>query len=53
MGLVNELTGGDPGLFRSLSALYAGEPGAREEAGIPPEMLQLIVRTRRAAQVSG
>jgi DNA-binding transcriptional MerR regulator len=53
MGLVNEFTGGDPGLFRSLSTMYAGEPAAREHADIPPEMFQLIGRAYKAAQPGG
>jgi hypothetical protein len=43
--LVDEFTGGDPGIASSLRTMYQNEPAAREQSGIDPEMFAYIGRT--------
>jgi hypothetical protein len=40
--LVQEFTGGDPGLAASLGRMYREEPAARERAGIDPAIFAYI-----------
>ncbi|MDB4950734.1 MAG: MerR family transcriptional regulator [Gemmatimonadetes bacterium] len=47
-GLVEEFTGGDPGISRSVSAMYSQEPAARDRYGISTEMFRFITMAREA-----
>lgn len=43
-GLIDEFTGGDPGIARSLSNLYQNEPAMRERAGFDPAVAEYVRR---------
>ena len=42
MDLVQEFTGGDPGITQSLKNLYAGEPGVAAERGLDSEIFAFV-----------
>jgi MerR family transcriptional regulator, thiopeptide resistance regulator len=42
--LVAEFTGGDPGIERSVSNLYRGEPEMRDRAGLDPGLFEYVSR---------
>jgi DNA-binding transcriptional MerR regulator len=41
-GLVEEFTGGDPGVAQSLNRMYQDEAGARQSAGFDPELMAYV-----------
>jgi MerR family transcriptional regulator, thiopeptide resistance regulator len=45
-GLIAEFTGGDPGIARSLSNLYQGEPSMREKTGMDPALSEYVGRAQ-------
>ncbi len=46
MGLVEEFTGGDVGIARSVSNVFRDEPKTRERSGIEPAMMEWIGKAR-------
>ena len=48
--LVAEFTGGDTGLASSVGQMYQGEPAAREQMGLTPEIFAFIGQATRAAR---
>jgi DNA-binding transcriptional MerR regulator len=46
--LVEEFTGGDPGISRGLRDMYANEPAVREHTGIDMEMFAYVGRAMKA-----
>jgi DNA-binding transcriptional MerR regulator len=46
MGLVEEFTGGDAGIARSVSNVYRDEPKASERSGLEPAMMEWIGKAR-------
>jgi DNA-binding transcriptional MerR regulator len=49
MALVEEFTGGDAGLARSVGRLYQEEPAARQYTGLDAEIMDYIARARAAS----
>jgi DNA-binding transcriptional MerR regulator len=47
-GLIAEFTGGDPGIAKSLSNLYQGEPSMRERSGMDPALSEYVGRAQAA-----
>jgi DNA-binding transcriptional MerR regulator len=50
MALVEEFTGGNPEIEKSLGTMYEQEPEARERAGIDPSMFAYIGKSMAAAK---
>jgi hypothetical protein len=51
VGLVNEFTGGDPGIFKSLSSMYANEDNVR---GMNvPQMREMMAYIQKAMAAAG
>lgn len=48
--LVEEFTGGDPGILDSLRRMYGGEPQVRERAGIDPDLMEYVGRAMGAGR---
>ncbi|MFL6291455.1 MAG: MerR family transcriptional regulator [Thermoanaerobaculia bacterium] len=52
MELVQEFTGGDPGIAQSVKNLYQGEPSAQQRTGLDPEIMnyvnQAVAASRKA-----
>ncbi len=48
MALVQEFTGGDPGIARSLETMYQNEPAARERSGLDPALMAYVQKARAA-----
>lgn len=46
--LIEEFTGGDPGIYASLSKMYASEPSAGTRVGMEPELGEYMSRARAA-----
>jgi hypothetical protein len=46
--LIDEFTGGDPGIERSLQSIYEKEPAVRDRSGADPELFAYIGRALRA-----
>lgn len=46
--LIEEFTGGDAGIARSLGNLYQGEPSMREKAGMDPSLSEYVGRAQAA-----
>ncbi len=46
-GLVNEFTGGDPGIARSLANLYQNEPSVRQYSGVDTAVFAYIARAMK------
>lgn len=42
--LIEEFTGGDPGIAKSLGRLYQQEPSAREKAGVDGPLMQYVAK---------
>lgn len=51
--LVEEFTGGDPGIARGLRDMYANEPEVRQHTGIDMEMFAYVGRAMKAAGGGG
>lgn len=43
-GLIEEFTGGDPGIAKSLGEMYRNEPAARERVGLDPALGEYVGR---------
>ena len=43
--LVEEFTGGDPGIRGALKNMYANEPQAQERQGLDPEIMNYVGRS--------
>ena len=52
-GLVEEFTGGDPGIAASLQRTYQEEPAVRERAGVDPALFEYVGRAIAATQGPG
>jgi DNA-binding transcriptional MerR regulator len=50
MGLVNEFTGGNPGIASSLGKMYRDEPSVRERAGLDPKLFEYVNQVLAAAK---
>ncbi len=50
MGLVQEFTGGNPGIAQSLNNMYQSEPGVREQAGLDTALFEYIGKAMAAAK---
>lgn len=48
-GLVEEFTGGDPGLARSVGNLYRNEPALRQRTGLDPAIMEWIGKAHSKA----
>lgn len=46
--LVEELTGGDPGIADSVRRMYAGESELRQRTGLDPEIMEYVARASSA-----
>lgn len=46
--LVEEFTGGDPGIAESVRTVYREEPSARQKTGLDPEIMEYIGRAKAA-----
>jgi DNA-binding transcriptional MerR regulator len=53
MGLVEEFTGGDAAVARSVGNLYQGEPGVRQKMGLDPEVMAWVQRAWAAEKARG
>ena len=51
--LVDEFTGGNPEIERSVATLYREEPGARSRMGLDPQIFEYINRAMAAAKKEG
>jgi hypothetical protein len=49
-GLVEEFTGGDPGISDSLRRMYQNEPEMRERSGIDPGLMEYVRRAMEAGR---
>jgi DNA-binding transcriptional MerR regulator len=52
-GLVEEFTGGDPGVAASLQRVYQNEPAARERVGLDPALFEYVRSATAATQGPG
>ena len=48
--LVEMFTGGDPGIRASLERMYEGEPAAREQQGLDPELMAFVGKAIEAGR---
>jgi MerR family transcriptional regulator, thiopeptide resistance regulator len=53
MGLVEEFTGGNPEIEKSLRTMYEQEPAVRERAGIDPQIFAYLSKAIAAAKGAG
>ena len=51
-GLIEEFTGGDKGIERSLGNMYSNEPAARQRIGVEPPLWEYMGQARASLGTS-